>query len=364
MGRAALVARKTWPAVFLAALAGCSEPASPPPAVRAVRTEIVALQPVHPAVTYAGEVRPRFESILGFRVAGKIAARHVNVGDSVHEGQGLLVLDKQDLSLSGAASRATADAQAAQLRVEKADLDRFAQLAAKGFLSKAEYERQRMRYEASAAQLKALQAVARVSGNQADYGTLTADADGTITSLEAEVGQVVAAGQGVVRLAHAGSLEVAVQIPEGAVGRVTVGQRAEVRLWKDTTTLVAGEVREVASSADPATRTFAVRIAVPAPPEGMRAGMTASVRLHESAPGERMLIPLTALVAQDGRAGVWVYAPAGSVAFRAITISGMEGNALVIESGLAPGDRIVTAGAPLLRDGQPVRLMEVVAPAG
>ena len=356
--------RHKW-ALFLlmALLAACTEPAPPPPAVRAVRTEVVALQPIHPSVTYAGEVRPRFESTLGFRVAGKIAERRVNVGDSVREGQALLLLDRQDLALAGAASRATADAQAAQLKVEKADLERFARLAAKGFLSKAEYDRQRMRYEASEAQLAALRAAARVSGNQAAYGTLTADADGTITALEAEVGQVVAAGQGVVRLAHAGSLEIATQIPEGVVGRLSVGQRAEISLWKDATAQVAGEVREIASSADPATRTFAVRLAVPEPPVGIRAGMTASVRLKDVEPRERILVPLTALVAQDGKAGVWVYAPPGIVEFRPIAISGMEGNALVVETGLSPGDRIVTAGAPLLRAGQPVRLMDAAAPA-
>ena len=343
---------------LIALLAACSEPAVPPPAVRAVRTEVVALRPVHPAVTYAGEVRPRFESTLGFRVAGKIAERRVNVGDSVVRGQALLVLDEQDLALAGAASRATAEAQAAQLKVEKADLERFGQLVAKGFLSKAEYDRQRMRFEASEAQLKALRAAARVSGNQAAYAVLAADADGTITTLHAEIGQVVAAGAGLVRLAHAGALEVSTQIPEGTVDRVRVGQPVDVRLWTDAETEVVGQVREIASSADPATRTFAVRVAVPDPPAGMRLGMTASVRLNDAAPGERILVPLTALVAQGADAGVWVVEHSASVAFRAIRVAGMEGNALIVENGLAPGDRIVTAGAPLLRAGQAVRLME------
>ena len=344
--------------VLFALLAGCSQPAPPPPAVRAVRTEVVALRPVHPSVTYAGEVKPRYESGLGFRVAGKIAARLVNVGDSAQRDQVLLQLDEKDLALAGAASRATADAQAAQLKVEKADLDRFARLAAKGFLSRSEFERQRMRFEASEAQLKALRAAADVSGNQASYSALKADADGTITALDAEVGQVVAAGQPVVRLAHSGELEVATQIPEGTVGRIAVDQTVEVRLWTEASTVVRGVVREIASSADPATRTFAVRVSIPEPPSFMRLGMTASVALHEAENRERILLPLTALVAQGTDAGVWRYKAPGTVEFRAIRISGMEGNSLIVEEGIAPGDRIVTAGAPLLRAGQRVKLMD------
>ena len=148
--------------------------------------------------------------------------------------------------------------------------------------------------------------------------------------------------------------------PDGVdeVNAVAVGQAAEVRLWTDAGARVQGQVREIASAADPATRTFAVRLSIPEPPPGMRLGMTASVEFSHGERAERILLPLTSLVAQGNEAGVWVYEAPGAVAFRAIGISGMEGNALVVTSGLSGGERVVTAGAPLLRAGQRVKLLQ------
>ena len=349
------------PVTFL--LAACREPVATVPSVRAVRTEVLALSDVTPATTLAGEVRPRYESALAFRVGGKIAERAVDVGDTVHKGDLLLKLDERDLALTQAASAANVAAQAAQCRVQKADLERFRQLAAKGFLSKAELDRQATRYDAAVAELDALRAAARVSRNQTGYAALRADVDGSITAIDAEAGQVVAAGQTVVRLAQAGELEVATQVPESRIGGMKVGQAVSVEAWIEQGATLRGVVREIASSADPATRTFALRITLADAPGSLRPGMTATVHLPAGDDARQLLIPLSALVTQQGQAGVWVFDAVQSVVvFRAVTVAGMQGNALVVKEGLSTGERIVTAGAPLLRAGQAVRLMDASSP--
>jgi multidrug efflux system membrane fusion protein len=349
----------------LALLAACSEPPAAPEEIRAVRTLVVQPGPVEARNTYAGEVRPRYESNLGFRVAGKIEARLVNVGDRVRRGDLLMRLDARDLALTEASSRATVAAQDAQFAVEKADFERFEKLAATGFISAAEFDRQKTRYEAARAQLESVRAQARVSGNQTGYAELRADADGTITALDADAGQVVGAGQIVARLARSGTIEVAANVPELLVQRLKVGQPVEVMLWTSGDAVYPGRIRELAQSADPATRTYALRVSVDEPPARMQLGMTASIRIVDAAVPSLFHLPMSAWIESGGQQGVWIHdAASGSVVFRPLRLVGFEGNLALVGEGLAPGERVVTAGASLLRDGQKVRLLaEATAPA-
>ena len=180
--------------IALLLLSACSKPPVVVEEVRSVRTIVAAPGAIDARNIYAGEVRPRYESNLGFRVTGKIDQRKVNVGDRVKKGQLLLQLDPADLALNEASSQATVAAQEAQFAVEKADLGRYRKLLDTGFISAAEFDRQQTRFAAAEAQLASVKAQARVSGNQTGYAQLHADADGVITAIDAEVGQVVAAG--------------------------------------------------------------------------------------------------------------------------------------------------------------------------
>lgn len=345
-------------AALLGLLAACSKSAPAPEEIRAVRTVVVAPGKTDAQNTYAGEVRPRYESNLGFRVAGKIEARAVNVGDRVRKGALLMQLDPKDLALNESASRATVMAQEAQFAVEKADFERFSKLADTGFISRAEFDRQKTRYEAAQAQLESVRAQARVSGNQTGYAELRADADGTITSIDGEIGQVVAAGQVVVRLARSGTLEVAANVPEQLVSTLKVGQPVEVMLWSGGGAATPGRIRELAQSADPATRTYALRVTVDTPPKTMQIGMTASVRIVDDSQPALIHLPLSAYVENAGAQGVWVFDEAsGAVSFRPVTLIGFQRNEALIGEGLKPGERVVTAGAALLRPGQKVKLL-------
>ncbi len=346
-------------------LAACGKPPAAPEEIRAVRTVLVTVGRTDAANTYAGEVRPRYESNLGFRVAGKIETRLVNVGEQVRKGQALMRLDPQDLALNESASRATVTAQEAQFAVEKADFERFSKLADTGFVSRAELDRQKTRFEAAKAQLESVRAQARVSGNQTGYAELRADADGTITSLEGEAGQVVAAGQTVVRLARSGAMEIAANAPEQLIQRLKVGQPVEVLLWSANGKPIKGRIRELAQSADAATRTYALRVSVENPPAAMQLGMTASVRIVDDSLPALIHLPLTAYVESGGAQGVWVFDEAtGAVNFRPLTLVGFERNEALIAEGLKPGERVVTAGAALLRAGQKVKLLVEPPAAG
>lgn len=337
-------------------LGACGQPPAAPEEVRPVRTIVVTPGPVEAENVYAGEVRPRYESGLGFRVAGKLSARLINVGDTVKAGQVLARLDPKDLSLNEASSRANVAAQEAQFAVEKADLERYAKLLAQGFVSHAEYERQQTKFKAAEAQLASVRAQARVSANQTGYAELRADHDGTITAVEAETGQVVGAGQNVARLAWSGEMEIAVNVPENLIQDLRVGQPVQVSLWTADGKIYPARLRELSSNADAATRTYAVRIALDKTPGEMKLGMTANVRIPHDGLPDMVHLPLSAWVEHAGVQGVWVLdAKAGVVNFRALRPAGVTGNEILIAEGLQPGEVVVTAGAPLLTPGQKVK---------
>lgn len=350
-------------ALLLASLsAACSKPPPPAEELRPVRTIVAQPGAAELNNVFAGDVRPRYQSDLGFRVAGKIEARLVNVGDRVKAGQLLARLDPKDLSLNEASSRASVSAQEAQFAVEKSDLERYRKLLEQGFISQAELDRQETKFKAAEAQLASVRAQSRVSSNQTGYAELRADHAGTIVAVEAEAGQVVAAGQVVIRLAQAGAIEVATDVPEQLVGGLKVGQPVTVSLWSAGEKTYPGKIRELSSSADAATRTYRLRVTVDPAPSEMKLGMTASVRIARSGLPELIHAPISALIEQGGKLGVWILdAEAGVVHFRPVQPATFSGNEVLLADGVKPGEQIVTAGASLLSEGRRVRPLPTVA---
>ena len=343
---------------LLLGLAACGKPPARAEEIRPVRTIVVGAGAIDGGNTYAGEVRPRYESDLGFRVSGKILSRKVNVGDTVKVGQVLAQLDSKDLVLSESSQRAQVAALDAQLAVAKSDYERNQKLFDEGVIGASGIDHYQATYQAAQAQVEASRAQLLTLSNQTGYAELRADHDGVITAVLAEPGQVVGAGQTVLRLAHSGEIEVASNVPEDQVARVHAGMAVQVSLWAGGGAPIAGSIRELASSADPATRTYALRVSVPQPPPQMKLGMTASVRIPLSGLPKLIHLPLSALVEQQGKRGVWVFnSGTQSVDFHAITIAGVDGNEFLVVDGVKDGDVVVTAGAPLLLPGQKVKLM-------
>lgn len=345
-------------------LAACGEPPVPVEDVRSVRTLTVGATPTTASITYAGEVRARYESTLSFRVPGKITQRAVDVGTPVRAGQLLAQLDPKDLQLSESAAQAQVAAARAQAEVAELDYKRVKDLLAKGFISKAEYDRQETQLKATKAQAEAVVAQAAVQANQTAYARLVADADGVVTAVLAESGQVVSAGQPVVQIARKGEIEIAASIPEDQVKNLSVGQAVQVSLWTESGKSFAGRIRELSSAADPLARTYAARISVLQPPPEMKLRMTASVQFPLAGQPDLIHLPSPAMVTQGGKAGVWVVEPKSStVQFNPVEFAGVEKNEVLVGAGLEAGDVVVTAGASYLHAGQKVKLLGAPPPA-
>lgn len=340
-----------------ALLAACSRSEPPPEPVRAVRTMTVAPDAAGGRQAYAAEVRARVESRLGFRVGGKIVARPAQLGDRVQAGQLLARLDPQDLKLGQDSARAALASAEANFVQTEADLRRFRELLAQGFISTAELERHETAAKAARATLDQARAQAAVQGNQAGYASLVADAAGVVTAVEAEPGQVVAAGAPVLRLAYEGPRDAVFTVPEDRLAALRALQGVpgalRVQLWGADTALPA-TLRELAAAADPTTRTVLAKADLGAAPATL--GQTATV-LIEPPPREGVFkLPLTALFESGGQSAVWLLDGATmTVRPQPVQLVGAEGNAALITAGLAAGQEVVTAGVHLLTAGQTVK---------
>lgn len=354
------------PVLMLALLLGaCSRSEAPQEPIRAVKLMTVSRSAVQSQSGYAGEVRARTESRLGFRVGGKLVQRPVEVGQRVVPGQLLAQLDAQDLALAAQAAQAQIVAAQTQRDLAAADLKRFSDLKAQGFVSGAEIERRQAALDAADAALRQARAQGAVQGNQAGYTRLLADGPGVVLSVEAEVGQVVAAGSPVVRLARDGARDAVIAVPEDRVARLKVGQAAQVRPWTsggDAPKPLAAQVREIAASADPLTRTFQVKLGLPADAR-VALGATVSVVFADDATASPaapapVRLPTSALIQASGGGkdtAVWVFDPAtGRVNMRTVVVSGADGNEMLVVSGLKDGEEIVAAGVHVLSPGQQV----------
>jgi len=346
---------------LLVALVACSKPAPPPEPVRAVKTVVIAPAMAGSEHEYAGEIRARVESRLGFRVGGKMVERPVNVGDAVKAGQVLARLDPRDLRLGEDVARAAVASAAVNLEQAAADFKRYRDLRDQGFISGAELERRETTVKVAQAQLAQARAQSGVQGNQAAYAALAADASGVITGIDVEPGMVVAAGAPVLRLAHDGPRDVVFSVPEDKVALIqAISARqgsVRVRLWGDAGGEVPATIREVAAAADPVTRTFLVKADLGGANPAPRLGQTATVAVAAPRVAGVARVPLSALKEDQGRTTVWVVDPASmTTVSRTVTLGGAEGSEAVVVAGLAPGDRIVTAGVHVLSAGQKVRL--------
>jgi RND family efflux transporter MFP subunit len=291
-------------------------------------------------------------------VAGKLVQRPVEVGQSVRAGQVLALLDPQDLGI--ALQAAEAQVLVAQTQRDQAalDLQRTESLLAQGFVSDAERDRRRSALQAAEAQLKQAQAQARLQGNQAAHARLLADHDGVVVAVEAEPGQVLSAGMPVLRLAHEGPREAVFALPEDQLSVVQPGLSVQIAMWAQPQQQWTGLVREVAASADPLTRTYQVRVALPAnarPPLGATATVTVGQGSTSDARTAVWRLPLAAVWQKDQGSAVWVHdQAAGVVRARTVQVIGLEDNQVLVGSGLQAGEAVVTAGVHVLTEGQAV----------
>lgn len=345
-------------ALMAAALTGCGKPAETPDPVRAVRTVVLSDTGGSLQREFSAEIRARTESRLSFRVNGKVTRRAVELGQRVQAGQLLAQVDAQDLRLGEDAARAALSAAEAQATQASADLKRFKDLRAQGFISEAELDRHVTAERAAQASLRQARAQAGVQANQTGYAALTAGASGVITSVDVEPGQVVSAGAPVLTLAHDGPRDAVFSVPEdmGPVMRPLIGKPAGIqfRRWGSGEWTPA-TVREVAAATDSLTRTLLVKADVGSAP--VELGQTAAVLVR--APTRikgGVQLPLHALAEREGRSVVWLLDGASmTVKPQAVTTSDIVGNVVMVVQGLQPGQEVVTAGVHVLQPGQKVK---------
>lgn len=344
-------------ALLSALVSGCSKQAAAPEPERAVRTQLLSTTSASASHEYAAEVKPRVESRLSFRVNGKLLSRAVNLGDTVRAGQVLARIDAQDLKLAEAAAAAAVAAARTNRDQAAADYKRFVDLQRQGFISAAELERRESAFKAAQAQLDQARAQADVQGNQAGYAQLVADGPGVVTGVNAEPGQVLAAGTPVVSVALDGPRDIVFSVPEDQIGRVKAAAGApgalKVRLWgSDKTWPLA--LREVAAAADPVTRTFLIK--ADAGKLDVKLGQSATVVLELPQMAGVIKLPLAAVLQQGGKTSVWVL-DAGSMTVKPVPVqvAGAEGNEVVVSGGLSAGQEVVVAGVHVLNPGQKVK---------
>jgi RND family efflux transporter MFP subunit len=342
------------------ALTACGKNQAPPPAAPAVLVR-AALPASGAGAFYTGEVRARHEADLGFRVGGKISARLVDAGATVRAGQALARLDPADLELSRQAAAAQVAAAESEFNTASAERDRYAGLLRQRFVSQAAYDAKENAFRGAQSRLEQARAQGRISANQVAYGTLTADHDGVIAAVLADVGQVVAAGQPVIRLARPEEKEVAVAIPEGRIAEMRDAGEIGIVLWARPELQLRGKLRELAAVADPATRTYSARIRIIEPPPGVELGMTARISLTgEGRAGA--LVPLGAVVDTGGGPQVWVVAE-GKATPRPVRVAQFREDGALVADGIVPGEPVIVAGQRRLVPGQAVQARTAAEPA-
>ena len=341
------------------AFAGCARHEPPPPVPPPVQLFRVALGGLTTAAVFAGEVKPRHEADLAFRIGGKIVTRSVEAGTRVRGGQALARLDPADVGLQAEAGKAAVAAAEAEHTFAKSEFDRYQNLHREQFVSASALEQKRNLYNAAVARLDQARAQLAVTQNQAAYATLVAPFDGVVTAVAAEVGQVVAAGQTIAKLAREDEREVAISVPENRVGELARAKRLGVFLWANPAKVYAARVREIAPAVDAVTRTFAVRVSILDADPAVQWGMTANVGLSGDTGAAAALLPLPALYRKGSEPAVWVYdTQARSVSLRPVTVGQYREDGIVVTAGLADGEWIVAAGVNKLTPGQRVRPYE------
>jgi RND family efflux transporter MFP subunit len=338
-------------------LAGCNdkvaEKAEPS---RPVLVATVHYQPESPERSFVGTIRPRIETDMGFRVPGKVAKRLVEVGQTVDLGQPLATLDEIDLKLQAEQAEAEFTAASGVLAQAGAAEQRAKDLRVKGWTTDAQLDQAKAAADEARARLDRAERSVELTKNSLSYATLAADTRGVVTATLIEPGQVVASGQTAIRVARFAEKEAVVAIPETLVGRAKDGV-ATVSLWSEPDKKYAAKLREVAPSADPATRTYLAKFSLPDAGEDVSLGMTATLTLADPATTRVARLPLSALFSQGGDPSLYVVDDKGDVALKPIVVKSYETNCVVISGGVDEGANVVTLGVQKLDPARKVRVV-------
>ena len=343
--------------LIAATLAGCNETAPPAPEVRPVRTVTVHDHAQGEIVSLTGQVRAKDQTSLAFRLDGRMIERRVNVGDTLTAGQVVARLDPEILQNALRSTEANLASSQALLTQAQLTFSRQQALLKDGWTTRVNFDDAQQKLLTAQAQVDSAAAQVRIAREQQNYTVLLADAPGAVTSIGAESGEVVRAGQMIVQVARESGRDAVFDVPEQLIRTGPRDPTVEIALTEDATVKAIGRVREVSPQADAATRTFQVKVAIADTPDGMRLGSTVIGRIKLSAP-PGVEIPQSALAESDGHSAVWIVDPRSqTVSLRGVEVARYEQAAVVISKGLETGELVVTAGVQTLRPGQKVSIV-------
>ena len=346
-------------------LAGCDAPAATAPTSpaaaakleRPVQVERVKFERDGANREFVGVVRARYETDLGFRVAGKIVSRLINNGDVVHAGDVIARLDPQDFVLQVESAEAELAAATSNLAQARAEAERYATLKTRGFAAVADFDRKNAARDEAEGRLERARRTLDLARNQLSYAELKADADGVITATPAEAGQVVAIGQSVARLARHGEKEAVVALPESWLGEARKSQ-ASMRLWSDPDRRFTARLRELSPQADAATRTYAGRFTIADADETVALGMTATVTLARTTDAKIAKLPLAAVLNRGSGPAVYVVDASGVLEVRDVKVAAFTEDAALVTDGVRDGEVVVTLGVQKLQAGLKVHTVD------
>jgi RND family efflux transporter MFP subunit len=328
--------------------------------IRPVKVVEIAHTSAIRELQFSGSVKSRSEMPLGFRIAGKVTERLADIGDRVKPGDVLARIDPTDYRL--AVNSAAASLDAAEKAVATADLvlRRAEALFAKNAMPKAQVEQAQLAYDQAESNRIAAASALDQAKNQLSYADLKSDREGIVSAVGADAGQVVAAGTPVVTVVADDEKEVQIAVPENDIAEFKPGKPVKVSFWSDAELVLDGKVREVSASADPQSRTFSVRVSLPAN-DSVLIGMTATVAANVGAADDGVTVPLAALAEQSGDKIVWtVDRDAATVHARPVKVSDFTDNGVGVTEGLAPGDLVVSAGTQFMRENLKVKLPDII----
>ncbi|QRG09589.1 efflux RND transporter periplasmic adaptor subunit [Xanthobacter dioxanivorans] len=334
---------------------------APAVVARPVQVTTVALRPRDTQKTFVGVVRARREIDLAFRVGGKVVQRKVEVGDRVAPGDVVARIDAEDLRLELESARAEFAAATANLAQTTAEDGRYRSLSAKGVASTADLDRKSLAREEAVGRLERAKRSLELAENRLSYADLVSDAAGVVVATSTEPGQVVSAGQTIVRVARLDEKEAVVALPETALADARAAD-AFVTLWAEPGRRIKATLRELSPQADPTSRTYPARFTLEGADETVALGMTATVTLHPKSAGDVARLPLSAVIDRGHGPQVFVVeAPDRTLAARPVEIAAYTEDSVLVSAGLAPGESVVTLGVQTLLPGQKVRTAQVSA---
>lgn len=355
-------------ALVVLVLSGCSAPPPPVPGPRPVVVE--APRPLlGPGAGEAlpGAIHAQVEADLSFRVAGKVAARKVDMGAHVERGTVLAVLDPVDARLNLANASSGVTAAEADLSLARAEQQRYQDLRARSFVGQSQLDQRVNLTRLAEARLSQAKSQHDLAANQSRYTHLTADAAGVVTQIMVEPGNVVSAGQPVLRFAADGEREVYVSVPEGRVDALRQTTRIAIEVLNNPGRHYQGRVRDIDPQADTATRTHLARVTVVDADEHVQLGATATVMLTAITTAHSFRLPAAALGnIASGKPAVWrIHRSDKGMTVEAVPVEVLRylDGEVLISGPLSTEDRLVTAGVHRLSAGMVVQAIERTAKA-